>query len=179
MASVRSAGSAPGSVGTSKTFDVMVQEKFIWNGDDASQDTPFIMQVGGKPLVILPRVNFPTNDLIVWIKAGDPLSAYFEGFRKTFDFLYDEGRRGVPPGVDLSLHSDMGGRPTLIGAFERALRYARGFEGVWFARRRDIAEWNSPAKHVKPRLRRYAFGHSPARPLYLGIELGNPGAGLG
>ena len=39
---------SPGSVGTSKTFDVMVQEKFIWNGDDASQDTPFIMQVDGE-----------------------------------------------------------------------------------------------------------------------------------
>ena len=91
--------------------------------------------------MILPRVNFPTNDLIVWIRPQNPPSAYFEGFKETFDFLYDEGRRGRPAWVDLLLHSDMGGRPTLIGAFERALRYARGFEGVWFARRRDIAEW--------------------------------------
>ena len=132
---------SPGSVGTLKTFEYMVQEGLIWNGDDASQDTPFVIKIAGKPLVILPRVNFPTNDLIVWLRPQNPPSAYFQGFKETFDFLYDEGTRGRPAWVDLLLHSDMGGRPTLIGAFERALRYARGFEGVWFARRRDIAEW--------------------------------------
>ncbi|MGE4011359.1 MAG: polysaccharide deacetylase family protein [Alphaproteobacteria bacterium] len=131
---------SPGSVGTAKTFEVMVDEGFMWNGDDASQDTPFVIKVKNKPLVILPRVNFPTNDLIVWNKPQNPPSAYFEGFKETFDFQYQEGRRGRPGWVDLLLHTDMGGRPTLIGAFERAIQYAKQFEGVWFARRRDICE---------------------------------------
>lgn len=132
---------SPGSVGTSKTLQYMVQEGFLWNGDDASDDVPFVKKINGKTLVMVPRINFPTNDLLVWINPQNPPSAYFNGFKETFEFLYDEGRRGSPKWIDLLLHSDMGGRPTLIGVFEKALRYAKGFERVWFARRRDIAEW--------------------------------------
>jgi len=132
---------SPGSVGTSKTMEYMVQERFLWNGDDASDDLPFVRQVNDKSLVILPRINFPTNDLIVWNRPQNPPSAYLNGFMETFEFLYDEGRRGSPKWIDLLLHSDMGGRPTLIGVFEKALRHAKGFERVWFARRRDIAAW--------------------------------------
>ncbi len=132
---------SPGSVGTERTFEFMIQEGFLWNGDDASDDVPFVRQINGSPLVIVPRVNFPTNDLMVWIRPNNPPSAYYDGFRETFDFLYDEGRRGSPKWVDLLLHCDMGARPGLMSVFEKALRYAKGFDGVWFARRRDIADW--------------------------------------
>jgi len=132
---------SPGSVGTSKTLQYMVQEGFLWNGDDASDDIPFVKKINGKTLVMLPRINFPTNDLLVWLNPQNPPGAYFNGFQETFDFMYDEGRRGRPMWIDLLLHSDMGARPALIGVFEKALRYAKGFEKVWFARRRDIAEW--------------------------------------
>jgi peptidoglycan/xylan/chitin deacetylase (PgdA/CDA1 family) len=132
---------SPGSVGTFKTLEYMVQEGFLWNGDDASDDLPFVRRINGKPLVILPRINFPTNDLIVWNRPQNPPSAYFNGFQETFEFMYDEGRRGRPMWIDLLLHSDMGARPGLIGVFEKALRYAKGQERVWFARRRDIAQW--------------------------------------
>lgn len=132
---------SPGSVGTSKTLQYMVQEGFLWNGDDASDDVPFVKKINGKTLVMLPRINFPTNDLLVWLNPQNPPGAYFNGFQETFEFMYDEGRRGRPMWIDLLLHSDMGARPALIGVFEKALRYAKGFERVWFARRRDIAEW--------------------------------------
>lgn len=132
---------SPGSVCTSKTLEYMVQEGFLWNGDDASDDVPFIKKIRGKFLVILPRVNFPTNDLIVWIRPQNPPSAYFNGFQETFEYMYDEGRRGNPMWIDLLLHSDMGARPALVGIFEKALRYAKGQKRVWFARRRDIAQW--------------------------------------
>jgi hypothetical protein len=119
----------------------MVHEGFLWNGDDASDDVPFVRLIGGKPLVVVPRVNFPTNDLIVWQRPQNPPSAYYEGFKETFDYLYEEGREGNPKWVDLLLHCDLGGRPTLMPVFERAIRYALGFDRVWFARRRDLASW--------------------------------------
>lgn len=130
-----------GSFGSANTLQVMADEGFLWNGDDASDDVPFLRDVGGKKLVILPRVNFPTNDLIVWQKPGNPPAAYFDSFKESFDFLYGEGVAGNPKWVDLLLHSDLGGRPTLIGTFERCLHYAGQHSGVWFARRRDLAEW--------------------------------------
>ncbi|HUZ90291.1 MAG TPA: polysaccharide deacetylase family protein [Methylocella sp.] len=128
-----------GSVGSTQTWQMCADEGMLWNGDDASEDMPFVRLFGGKPMVILPRVNFPTNDLIVWQQPQNPPSAYYEGFKETFDYLYEEGKQGSPKWVDLLLHSDIGGRPTLIGAFERALKYAKQTERVWFARRRDLA----------------------------------------
>jgi hypothetical protein len=35
----------------------------------------------------------------------------------------------------------MGARPTMIPAVRQMLSYARKHKGVWFTRRRDIAEW--------------------------------------
>lgn len=132
---------SPGSVGTEKTFDFMIEEGFLWNGDDASDDIPFVRQVNGSPLVIVPRINHPTNDLTAWIMPRNSPLAYWDGFKETFDFLYDEGRRGGPKWVDVLLHCDMGARPALMSVFERTLQYAKGHERVWFARRRDIAQW--------------------------------------
>lgn len=74
-------------------------------------------------------------------KPQNSPSAYYEGFKETFDYLYEDGGRGNPKWVDLLLHCDLGGRPTLMPVFERAIRYAQGREGVWFARRRDLAQW--------------------------------------
>ena len=132
---------SPGSVGSARTMQYMVDEGFLWNGDDASDDLPFVCKVDSKPLVILPRINFPTNDLIIWQKPQNPPSAYYEGFIETFDYLYAEGKAGNPKWIDLLLHCDLGGRPTLMPVFERAIGYAQAKEGVWFARRRDLADW--------------------------------------
>ena len=132
---------SPGSAGTEKSLEYMVQEGFLWNGDDASDDVPFVKRINGKPLVIVPRINLPTNDLGVWLRAMNPPSAYFEGAKECFDFLYEEGKRGSPKWVDLLLHCHIGARPPIISSFEKALQYFKGFDDVWYARRRDIAEW--------------------------------------
>ena len=129
-----------GSVGSSRTMQICADEGLLWNGDDASDDMPFVRRFDDRKLVILPRVNFPTNDLIVWQNPQNPPSAYYEGFTETFDFLYSEGLQGSPKWVDLLLHCDIGGRPTLMGSFERALAYAKRAQRVWFGRRRDLAK---------------------------------------
>jgi peptidoglycan/xylan/chitin deacetylase (PgdA/CDA1 family) len=131
----------PGSFGSEHTMQFMIDEGMLWNGDDASDDVPFVRYVANKPIVIVPRVNFPTNDLIICLKPQNPGSVYFDSVKETFDYMYEEGRNGSPKWIDLLLHCDIGGRPAIMGPFERALRYIRGFDGVWFARRRDLAEW--------------------------------------
>jgi len=131
---------SPGSVGSARTMQYMIDEEFLWNGDDASDDLPFVREFGSGKIVILPRINFPTNDLIIWQKPQNPPSAYFEGFKETFDYLWNEAPRSGARWVDLLLHCDLGGRPTLMPVFERAVRYAKEHDGVWFARRRDLAQ---------------------------------------
>ena len=41
----------------------------------------------------------------------------------------------------MTLHCHMVGRPTLIPTIRRCIEYAQQHAGVWYARKRDIAEW--------------------------------------
>jgi len=132
---------SPGSVGSKNTLDFLRAEGFIWNGDDASDDLPFLRDTAHGPMVVMPRTNIPQNDLIMWVGPKNPPSVFFEGFRDTFDQLYQEGVAGAPKWIEMTLHCHMAGRPTLVPTIRRCLAYARGHDGVWFARKRDIAEW--------------------------------------
>ena len=132
---------SPGSAGSSNTLAFLKDEGYIWNGDDASDDLPFMKETRSGPMVILPRVNLPHNDLWIWATARNSPEVMWEGFKDTFDQLYAEGEAGCPKWAELTLHAHMGGRPTLIPVARRCIQYALQHEGVWFARRRDIAEW--------------------------------------
>lgn len=131
----------PGSTHTSKTMDHMIREGFLWNGDDVSDDVPFIRLHKGKQLVILPRTNLATNDLRVFLRPANSPLVYWEGFKAAFDFCYAEGKAGRPKWIDLILHCDIGARPAMIGVFQRALDYCAKHKRVWYGRRRDLAQW--------------------------------------
>jgi peptidoglycan/xylan/chitin deacetylase (PgdA/CDA1 family) len=132
---------SPGSVGSKNTLDFLRQEGFIWNGDDASDDLPFLTATQYGPIVTMPRTNIPQNDLIMWVAPRNPPSVFYESFRDTFDQLYAEGANGSPKWIEMTLHCHMAGRPTLIPTIRKCVAYARQHQGVWFARKRDIAEW--------------------------------------
>jgi peptidoglycan/xylan/chitin deacetylase (PgdA/CDA1 family) len=131
----------PGNQGTSRTLEHMVDEGFLWNADDASDDLPFVRIVKGKKIVVIPRTSYATNDLVCWLRPVNSPNVYFEGFKATFDYLYREGARGNPKWVEMILHCDIGSRPALMNSVEQALDYAKGHQSVWVARRRDVAQW--------------------------------------
>jgi peptidoglycan/xylan/chitin deacetylase (PgdA/CDA1 family) len=131
----------PGSQSSEHTLDLMIEEGFTWNGDDASNDIPFLRKVAGKTLAILPRINFQTNDLIAVHSPANPPGVLFDNFKDIFDTLYEEGKQGRPQWIELLVHCDIGSRPPYAGPFQRAVEYAKGFDGVWQTRRRDLADW--------------------------------------
>lgn len=132
---------SPGSAGSANTLAFLKGEGYIWNGDDASDDLPFLKDTPRGPMVIMPRTNMPQNDLIMWVLGRNPPGIIWDGFKDTFDQLYAEGQAGSPKWTEITLHCHMAGRPTLIPTVRRCIEYARRHEGVWFARKRDIAEW--------------------------------------
>jgi peptidoglycan/xylan/chitin deacetylase (PgdA/CDA1 family) len=131
----------PGSAGSKNTLAILKSEGYIWNGDDASDDLPFVRDTDHGPIVIMPRTNSPHNDLTMWLAPRNPPSVIWEGFKNTFDTLYAEGMAGQPRWMELTLHCHIGGRPTLQPEIKKCLAYAKEHEDIWFARRRDIAEW--------------------------------------
>ena len=130
-----------GSAMSGNTLDFLKQEGYLWSGDDMSDDIPFLKETKHGPMVILPRVNLPHNDLWMWATARTPPDFMWQNWKATFDQLYSEGEAGSPKWCELTLHAHMGARPTLIPVARQMLQYAKKHKGVWFARRRDIAEW--------------------------------------
>jgi peptidoglycan/xylan/chitin deacetylase (PgdA/CDA1 family) len=132
---------SPGSSGSEHTIRLLKEGGYIWNGDDLSDDLPFIVSTDGGPFVMMPRQSIATNDITHWVFSRNSPNVMWEGFKDTFDAIYAEAQDGWPRWIDITLHAHMAGRPTLIPVIEKMLSYAAAHEGVYFTRKRDIAEW--------------------------------------
>jgi peptidoglycan/xylan/chitin deacetylase (PgdA/CDA1 family) len=133
--------SGPGNQGSPDTQRVLVDEGLVWTGDDASDDLPFVVDVDGRPLVVLPKTNIAANDLVQWMMPANGPDVFLAGFTDTFDTLYAEGVAGAPGWAEIVVHCHMGGRPAFIPTLRAALEHARRHPGVWWARKGEIAEW--------------------------------------
>ncbi len=132
---------SPGMTGTGNTDRFLVQEGFLWSGDDASDDLPFIRRVGEGRLCVFPRAGLPTNDLRMWALAATSPEVIWHNFKATFDTLYAEGAAGRPKVLDITFHCHMAGRPTLNPIIRQLLNYVLQHEGVWIASRGEVARW--------------------------------------
>jgi hypothetical protein len=72
---------------------------------------------------------------------ANPPSVFLENFKDTFDQLYREGEAGCPKWLDMTLHAHMAGRATMTPTIRKCLDYVKGHDAVFYARKRDIAEW--------------------------------------
>jgi peptidoglycan/xylan/chitin deacetylase (PgdA/CDA1 family) len=132
---------SPGSSGSDMTIELLREHGYLWYGDDASDDLPFLTQTSKGPFVVLPRTNMSTNDITQWLFPRNPPSVLLENFKDTFDQLYSEGVAGSPKWIDITLHAHMAGRATLTPTIKRMLAYSQQHEGVFYTRKRDIAEY--------------------------------------
>jgi peptidoglycan/xylan/chitin deacetylase (PgdA/CDA1 family) len=131
---------SPGHRINAHTFDYLVDEGIFWTGDLPGPDIPEYRIINGKPLVIMPRLDY-ANDHSLVFHPKNPARFYFDSFKTAFDYLYAEGATGSPKLIDALVHAHIGGRPNIIGVFEECIRYAKGFEHVWFCTKGEIAQW--------------------------------------
>ena len=112
---------------------------FLYVADSYADDLPYWHQAGGRDQLIVPY-TLDANDMRFSTQAGFAYGEHFESYlRDSFDALYAEGVEGAPKMLSIGLHCRLIGRPGRIQAIKRFLDYAQGHEGVWFARRIDIA----------------------------------------
>ena len=119
---------------------------FIYDSAGLNDDLPYYDSVNGKPWLVVPY-SMETNDARFWRGGLVSISGFYEYLKDTFDCLYEEGQTH-PKMMSVGLHCRIAGRPARSRAVERFLQYAQSFEGVWFARRDEIARWwleNYPA----------------------------------
>jgi peptidoglycan/xylan/chitin deacetylase (PgdA/CDA1 family) len=112
---------------------------FLYHIDEPSHDEPFIIPVRGRDFVTVPY-TFHMNDIVSFPFEGWNPAAYEQTLRDEFDQLYEEGahRRRM---MVISLHDRISGHAGRVRALDRFLTYAKDKEGVWFARKDEIARW--------------------------------------
>jgi chitin deacetylase len=122
------------------TVDLVAQTGVMdWISDTYDDDLPYWRQVGARDQLILPY-TLEANDMRFATAPGYTDGAQFFTYLKdSFDVLYAEGAAGAAKMLSIGLHCRLIGRPGKIAGLMRFLDYARGHEGVWFARRGDIA----------------------------------------
>ncbi|HEV8725378.1 MAG TPA: polysaccharide deacetylase family protein [Candidatus Binatia bacterium] len=131
---------SPGHRINEHTFENFVDEGIYWTGDLPGPDIPEHRMISGKPLVIMPRLDY-ANDLSLIFNPKNPARVYFDSFKTAFDYLYAEGEAGSPKLIDALVHAHIGGRPNIIGVFEECIRYAKSFKDVWFCTKGEIAKY--------------------------------------
>ena len=118
---------------------VMEQGGFEYSADSYADELPYWIEGPTGPFLIVPY-TLDANDMRFATPQGFNSGDQFYGYLKdSFDTLYAEGQEGRGGMLSIGLHCRLVGRPGRAAALARFLDYAGGHEGVWFARRIDIA----------------------------------------
>ena len=119
---------------------VMEEGGFLYDCDSYADDLPFFVEHESRPWLVVPY-SLETNDIKFYRSPGySTPNDFFNHLTAAFDCLYREGAR-APKMMSVGLHLRYAGRPARAAALERFIAYARAHDGVWFARRADIARW--------------------------------------
>ncbi|MCC5965435.1 MAG: allantoinase PuuE [Natronohydrobacter sp.] len=121
-----------------------------WISDTYDDDLPHWMEFGDRDQLILPY-TLEANDMRFATAPGWVTGRDFEEYLKdAFDVLYAEGEAGSPKMLSIGLHCRLIGRPGKIAGLMRFLDHAQSHQGVWFARRQDIAQqWAAMHPHQR------------------------------
>ena len=122
-----------------RTRRLLVEEGgFLYDSDSYNDEVPYFEDVGGTRHLVVPYAS-DANDITFWLGNGMATAQQFETYlRDTFDVLYAESEH-YPRMMSVGLHCRVIGRPGRAPSLERFIEYAKGFDGVWFATREEIA----------------------------------------
>ena len=125
---------------TSEHTNRLVAEEggFLYSADSYADELPYWEEHGRHHQLIVPY-TLDANDMRFatpqGFNSGDQFYAYL---KDSFDVLYAEGETS-PKMMSVGLHCRLAGRPGRAAALARFLDYVASHEGVWVARRIDIA----------------------------------------
>jgi peptidoglycan/xylan/chitin deacetylase (PgdA/CDA1 family) len=130
---------AAGLKNSPNTLEILQELGFLYHIDDVSRDEPFINVLPKGSFVTVPYSAFVNDFQNAFAGRYNP-GAYEQLLIDQFDQLYDEGanRRRM---MQICTHDRMCGSPAAVRMLDRVLQHIRRKDGVWFARRDEIARW--------------------------------------
>jgi peptidoglycan/xylan/chitin deacetylase (PgdA/CDA1 family) len=125
---------------TLNTIDILAEEGLLFITDLLNDDQPYLVQTrSGRPMVSIPYTS-EVNDFTIFMRQGMDVDGAFKVFKEQFDWLYAESATSGRL-MNVGLHPHVVGQPFRIRALRDFLNYVKQFDGVWFVRREEIAEW--------------------------------------
>jgi peptidoglycan/xylan/chitin deacetylase (PgdA/CDA1 family) len=122
------------------TRELLVEEGgFLYDSNAYNDDLPYYAQVGGRQHLVVPY-TLTTNDLRFTNGTVGGPADFADYCRRALDYLWDEADE-CPRMMSIGLHPRWTGQPARASALAEFVEHAQAKGGVWFARRRDIAEW--------------------------------------
>src|ERR1019366_3346743 len=73
-----------------RTLEVLAEAGIIWNGDFPNDDLPYLVHVGGKPMVIIPYTK-ESDDYEIYQKNDQLPAVWTDCFIDSLDVLHEEG----------------------------------------------------------------------------------------
>jgi peptidoglycan/xylan/chitin deacetylase (PgdA/CDA1 family) len=121
------------------TLEILAELGFTYHIDDPSADEPFLQTINGNPFATVPY-TFHLNDISSFNFPGFNPAAYEQQLYDEFDQLYAEAatRRRM---MVIGLHERISGHPSRVRVLDRVLTRLGEQQGVWWARKDQIAQW--------------------------------------
>jgi putative urate catabolism protein len=115
---------------------------FLYDADSYADDLPYydtrFCAPEGRPQLIVPY-TLDANDMkFVALNGFTTSGQFFDYLKDAFDVLYTEGQT-APKMMSVGLHCRIVGKPPRLAGLARFLDHIHSFDGVWVARRIDIA----------------------------------------
>ncbi len=120
------------------SLDFLIAEGCQYVADWVNDDQPYLMDVEGKQIVSIPYTS-DLNDFPQLLQRGRSGEEFAAMIRAAFDVLYREGETSGRV-MAISLHPFLIGAAHAIGAFDAALDYVCGHDGVWLATGGEIID---------------------------------------
>lgn len=125
---------------TDVTRRVMAEEGLLYDSATTNDDRPYFADVAGRPMLVVPYA-VDTNDARFWGGQMGPgftgSTDFFDYLKDAFDVLYRESDESGTI-MSIGLHARIM-RPGRVASLIRFLEYIAKFDGVWVAKRCDIA----------------------------------------
>lgn len=124
---------------TTRTADFCAEAGLIFFTDIMNDDQPYMLETDHGPIVAVPY-TVEMNDFMMFLRRGNSVDEAVAVMKEQFDVLYAEGAESGRL-MNVGLHPHVVGQPFRARALREFVDYAKRFDGVWWAKREEIAEW--------------------------------------
>ncbi len=122
------------------TRDLLVEEGgFLYDSNAYNDDLPYYVPVLGTQHLVLPY-TLTYNDARYSVGHFGAPSDFLDYLIRGLDYLWEEGASD-PKMMSVGLHARWSGQAARASVVREFLEYAAKKGDVWFATRREIAEW--------------------------------------